>query len=178
MKPNLFADFVKGNDFGKYPAIIREGIALHRRIDTYIDNHPSVIELLNLLYSDLPKVSGIAVDLFFDHLLAKNWSMYNKFPLEIFVDDFFKYSDENNVYYSRTFEQVLDLIQKDNWITNYQYIEGLNFACTGLSNRISFENELKNGVSVFLKFEEIITQTFSTFIDDAIKEFKIDKFIL
>jgi acyl carrier protein phosphodiesterase len=173
MKPNLFGDFVKGNDFVKYPEIVREGIGLHRRIDSYIDHHPLVIDLLHLLYLDLPKVSGIAVDLFFDHILAKNWVLFHQTSLESFVAAFFEYKDENDVYYSDQFKQVLELIQKDKWIINYQTIEGLDFACKGLSKRISFENELKSGVNVFLEHEELITKTFNSFIQDAMIEFKI-----
>ena len=73
---NLYGDHVKGKKYSSYPSKIIEGILLHREIDHYIDNHPEVLALKKLLYSDLHKVSSIAVDLYFDHLLAKNWKKY------------------------------------------------------------------------------------------------------
>jgi len=70
MNANLYGDFVKGRDYSKYPLIIQGGITLHREIDDFIDHHPLVLELLHELYAPLPKVAGIAIDLYFDHLLT------------------------------------------------------------------------------------------------------------
>ncbi len=69
MLNNLFGDFVKGKDISRYPIEIQQGITLHRKIDNFIDRHPLVLELSHKLFADLPKVSAIAIDLFFDHLL-------------------------------------------------------------------------------------------------------------
>jgi len=54
MRTNLFGDFVKGSHFKAFPEIIKEGIQLHRKIDDFIDNHPLVLELLHVLYPQLP----------------------------------------------------------------------------------------------------------------------------
>ena len=85
MQPNLFGDFVKGKDLSRYPEKIQEGILLHREIDNYIDHHPVILELIHELYIPLPKVAPIAVDLYFDHLLAKKWSEFHSLRLEDFV---------------------------------------------------------------------------------------------
>ena len=61
---------------------------LRRRIDYYIDNHPSV-KAANL-YQELPKIAGIAIDLYFDHLLAIHWNNYHDKPLEL-LDDFYNF---------------------------------------------------------------------------------------
>ena len=91
MYSNLFGDFVKGNNFSKYTVDIQEGITLHRHIDNYIDRHPVVLELARFLYPKLPKVSGIAVDIYFDHLLAKNWRQFHTIELDDFLNEFESY---------------------------------------------------------------------------------------
>src|SRR5690554_7679267 len=69
MLANLFGDFVKGKDYTYLPQIIQDGVGLHRQIDDFVDRHPLVSELRLKLYKELPKIAGIAIDLFFDHLL-------------------------------------------------------------------------------------------------------------
>ena len=171
MRSNLFGDFVKGNKLENLPEIVSEGIRLHREIDSYIDNHPVVRELMHELYQYLPKVTGIAVDLYFDHLLAKDWNIYHPKTLDNFTHDFFNYKDISEVYFSKGFKELLYIIEKDSWLLNYQKIEGLDFACKGLSKRISFDNELKNGVLVFEENKELIENTFECFMKDAIVTF-------
>jgi acyl carrier protein phosphodiesterase len=171
MRSNLFGDFIKGSHLETLPEIIKEGVILHRGIDDYIDHHPVVVDLLNVLYPQLPKVAGIAVDLYFDHLLARDWEEYHKLPLEAFISDFFNYKDKSEAYFSNDFKKLLKIIEKGNWLINYQNIDGLEFACKGLSKRISFDNELKNGVNVFYKNKEIIEATFKIFIKEAIIKF-------
>jgi acyl carrier protein phosphodiesterase len=82
MQANLFGDFVKGKDYTHLPLKLQEGVTLHRKIDHYIDHHPAVLDLVHLLHDDLPKVAAIAVDIYFDHLLAKNWSKFHSIDYE------------------------------------------------------------------------------------------------
>src|SRR6188768_77560 len=78
MVGNFIADFVKGrvalNQFE--PAIIR-GIELHRAIDEYTDNHPVVTISKNRLRPTYRHYSGVIVDVFYDHFLARNWNTYH-----------------------------------------------------------------------------------------------------
>jgi acyl carrier protein phosphodiesterase len=50
MLANLFGDFVKGSKFNHFSVKIQEGIILHRKIDSFIDQHKDVLELKILLY--------------------------------------------------------------------------------------------------------------------------------
>jgi acyl carrier protein phosphodiesterase len=167
MLNNLFGDFVKGKDISKYPFPIQEGIILHRKIDHFIDRHPKVLQLNRLLFEDLPKVSAIAVDIYFDHLLAKNWSHFHNTDFIIFLEQFYKSVNLSNEFYTEEFKQMISKMIEVNWISYYPLLEGLDIACNGVSKRISFENKLKEGKSVFLKFESEIEITFREFMLDT-----------
>ena len=169
---NLYGDFVKGSDLTSFPSKVREGIQLHRQIDHYIDQHPKVRELLHQLYPHLPKVSGIAVDLFFDHLLAKNWSRFHSQSLREFTSNFYLLIPHLPDLYPLEFRYVLSKMEHDDWLFQYNSLEGLSMACTGLSRRIRFENNLSYAPSVFMKFETLIEQTFNAFMIDANLHFK------
>ena len=173
MQANLYGDFVKGKDYTNLPQKLQEGVTLHRKIDHYIDHHPDVVELVHLLQNDLPKVAAIAVDIFFDHLLAKNWSKFHSIDFESFVNNFYQSIDTSTNFYSEKFQFMLRKMQEDNWLLSYKDLEGLNLSCQGVSRRISFDNQLKNGLSVFLKHEVEIEKTFFIYMKDAISYFRL-----
>ena len=174
MQANLFGDFVKGKDYTHLPLKIQEGVTLHRKIDNYIDNHPAVLDLIRLLYNPMPKVAGIAVDLFFDHLLAKNWNQFHHQEIDEFIYQFYKSINTSTPHYSEHFQLMLVKMQEDNWLLSYKNLEGLNLSCQGVSRRISFENNLKNGVQVFKKYELEIEKAFFEYMKDAIPFFSTD----
>lgn len=172
MYANLFGDFVKGSDLSNYSPIVLKGIKLHRNIDKYIDNHPAVIDLMHQLYPHLPKVSGIAVDLFFDHLLAKKWSNFHTKPLDLFLEEFYQFDIGSNNDYTPEFREFVYHLKTKKWISYYSRSEGLERMCNGVSKRISFPNSLKDAPPVFYKFEKQIDSAFSKFMTDAIPHFK------
>ena len=154
---------------------------LHRDIDSYIDHHPITRAVLKPLYDLLPKVAPIALDLFFDHLLAKNWSRYHVHPLDEFVDDFFEYAllignqafEEKNFAYPKEFIELLQIIHSSKWLTRYQQLEGLEFACKGLSQRINFDNNLHEGPTIFTENESLIAISFHQYMKEAMERYGI-----
>jgi acyl carrier protein phosphodiesterase len=167
MYANLFGDHFKGTYFDHLPQIVQDGIKLHRSIDSYIDHHPKVIELMHQLYPELPKVTGIAIDLFFDHLLAKNWEDYHNDSLDIFLEKFYSFEPIFWKDYPLEFQEFIIKMRNYKWINFYNQIEGLQKACEGVSSRLSFSNELINAPIVFLKHEQEITNCFKEFMFEA-----------
>ena len=173
MISNLYGDFVKGRDLSHFSDKTRKGIVLHRAIDQYIDTHSEVRKLLHVLYPQLPKVSGIAVDLFFDHLLAKNWSNFHHLDLDSFLERFYRTLNTDNEEFTTEFKSMIKQLVKVNWISYYPEVSGLEKALHGVSSRISFANELKNGLPVFLENQKLIENTFEIYMRDAIVHFGI-----
>jgi acyl carrier protein phosphodiesterase len=176
---NLYADFVKGPVEKIENDSLRKAVLLHRSIDDFIDTDKVVHELKLKLYVELPKVAGIAVDLFFDHLLAKYWPKFHEQPLTVYLDHFFNraatiissFENRGEIFFSDFFKQLLYRIEKEEWILNYKKIEGLGFACSGLSRRLSFPNNLYTGPIVFQENEQLVSNTFFDFMEKAKKEF-------
>ena len=82
---NFIGDFVKGNQHEQFPEKVAYGIILHRRIDSFTDQHPLVRECIQLLRPGYGKYAGIVADIFFDHFLASNWDDYSVQPLRQFT---------------------------------------------------------------------------------------------
>lgn len=178
MLANLFGDFVKGKDYTHLPQIVQKGVTLHREIDDFIDHHPLILEILNdFLYDDLPKVANIAIDLYMDHLLAKYWNQFHELSLKKFEELFFKYAlspsnhtfknNENDYSYPKEYIGLLNIMHQKSWLSQYEKIDGLKMASSGLSKRISFDNNLNDAVIVFKKRELYIENVFFEFMKDA-----------
>lgn len=73
MLGSLVADFLRGSIDPALPAGVREGIALHRSVDAWTDAHPQVVAARGLFEPPYRRYAGILVDIWFDHLLARDW---------------------------------------------------------------------------------------------------------
>lgn len=74
---NFIGDFVKGSRLNSYPDGIRQGIRLHREIDSFTDSHEVVRETVTLLRPTFGRYSAILVDMYFDYFLALDFHVYS-----------------------------------------------------------------------------------------------------
>ena len=176
MHANLFGDFVKGGNLEKYAPIVQHGVRLHRAIDSFMDQHPAVKELAHVLSPDLPKVSGIALDLFFDHFLSKHWSDFHPEPLQEFLDRFYQYPTNSELYANERFLDMMSKMKRGKWISTYDTVEGIGKICEGVSQRISFPNALKKGRIVLEEQYDLIEKIFRIYMKDAIIYFDSHSF--
>jgi len=84
---SLIGDFVRGAIDPTLPPGVRAGIALHRSIDTYTDAHADVAAARALFVPPFRRYAGILLDVWFDHLLARQWARYGEGALEEFSDN-------------------------------------------------------------------------------------------
>jgi acyl carrier protein phosphodiesterase len=171
MHANIFGDFVKGKDLSMYQPIVQEGILLHRKIDSFIGEHQQVRDLSKQLSSSLPKVSGIAIDVYFDHFLAKHWDQFHERKLPDFLAGFYAYKLNESFYPNDYFHFVLFRLKSDQWLSKYIKISGVDRACKSLSQRLSFPNALVNaGIVLEMNYQEI-ERVFLDFMSDAQNHF-------
>jgi acyl carrier protein phosphodiesterase len=171
MHANLFGDFVKGKQFERYSSVVQKGVLLHRSIDNFIDTNEQVVNLMRKLYTDLPKVSSVAIDLYFDHLLARYWDEFHQVKLADYLTEFYTSKPTNWEEYPENFQQFIEKLKSYKWMNHYPSFEGLTKACHGVSSRISFENQLVEAPRIFLKKENEITAVFYDFMAAAQTEF-------
>ena len=78
----LCGDFVRGSDLSAYPPLVQFGIRCHRAVDTFTDQHDENRSARNLFVAPHRRLAGIAVDVIYDHFLAKDWNKYSDVPLQ------------------------------------------------------------------------------------------------
>lgn len=87
---NLLGDFIRGSlgtpaIHAAYPPAVREGMALHRRIDAYTDAHPRHRRSRQRWPAPWRRYGGILTDVLYDHYLCRHWQRFVHAPLTAFT---------------------------------------------------------------------------------------------
>jgi acyl carrier protein phosphodiesterase len=86
MLGSVIGDFVRGRIDPALPPKVRAGIALHRAVDAYTDAHADVVGARALFAPPYRRYAGILLDVWFDHLLARQWARLGEDDLDAFSD--------------------------------------------------------------------------------------------
>lgn len=137
MLGNFLGDFVKGSDLSALSDEHQLGVRLHRKIDSYTDNHPDVQELRRLFPKSIRRVSGIVIDIYFDHLLCANWQQFTHDELDKLLQNFYVEVEQHPHTQSERFQQVRQGLLKHKWLSNYQYSESCERSFLQIENRLN-----------------------------------------
>lgn len=83
----FLGDWLKGpldNHRDQWPEAVLRGVALHRRIDGWVDQQPEVAEATALLGPHYRRLAGPVLDIVFDHFLAQDFERLHQQPLADF----------------------------------------------------------------------------------------------
>lgn len=122
---NFIADSIKGKKYASYPESIQKGILLHRAIDSFTDQHEIVRKSTKRLHKYHGHYSGVIVDMFYDHFLAKHWEKYSSLPLETFVDNFYTLIKANFELLPATIQRMIPHMVSNNWLVSYRSLDGI-----------------------------------------------------
>ncbi|MBM3276968.1 MAG: DUF479 domain-containing protein [Candidatus Handelsmanbacteria bacterium] len=82
---SVLPDFAPPALLAALPPVFQSGIKQHRRVDLFTDAHPLFRRSRHRFPSPLRRFAGILTDVFYDHLLARNWSSHSAVPLPDFA---------------------------------------------------------------------------------------------
>lgn len=143
---NFIADAVKGNDYLNYSPGIRNGILMHRRVDSFTDSHPVVKESIKRLRPGYHKYAGVIVDMFYDHFLACFWDDYSDENLLDFTNHRFAVLINHYHILPQRIQRILPHMIRNNWLMAYASLDGLDKALTGISHRTAFVSRMEHAV--------------------------------
>ena len=166
---NFMADGVRGNKHLELHSEIQKGIILHRFIDTFTDAHPVFRQSTKRLHSNYHHFSGVIVDVFYDHFLAKNWNLYSDEKLEDYVANFYKSLDTNHNLLTEKALLMKPYMIQQNWLLSYQTIEGIEKILSQMDNRIKRESNMRLSVQELRLFYKEFEADFRIFFEDLRK---------
>jgi acyl carrier protein phosphodiesterase len=164
----LIADFLRGAVDPALPRGVRNGIALHRAVDTYTDAHPQVVAARALFDPPYRRYAGILLDVWFDHLLARDWNRYADTALPAFshaVQDLLATRTAELPPRMRSFAQYL---RANNLPEAYRELPVIDQVLRGLSQRLTRENPLAHALPIVQARAAAINRHFAAFFPDLV----------
>lgn len=157
----MMGDFVRGSIDPALRPGVRRGIALHRAIDSHTDGHHDIQALRRLFEPPYRRYAGILIDIWFDHLLARDFDRWSGIPLEPFSDGLL------GLLQART-EELPDPLQR---FTRYMHARRLPAAyarremisevLVGVSSRLRHANPLADGLIEISRLETELEEAFT-----------------
>lgn len=165
----LLGDFVKGHLPAGLPPDLASGVALHRAIDSYADRHPAFLASRARVSAGRRRVSGVLVDLFYDHLLARDWAEHGSGTLELFTTRLYAVLPGYSAVLPEKAREIADLMSTYDWLCGYRNVAAVGQAIDRMSiYRIRRANPLAGGIEEFLADEAGFEADFREFLPDAI----------
>lgn len=134
---NLLADIVKGADRQILNFQIQRGIECHQVIDKFTDNHIVVQRSKERIDSNYRRFSGVLVDIFYDHFLAKNWSDYSNITLDEFTAEIYESFQAYQGQIPAIVSAVINRVATEDWLGSYRSVVGVENTLARISKRIS-----------------------------------------
>ncbi|MFW5892537.1 MAG: ACP phosphodiesterase [Bacteroidota bacterium] len=166
MLGNFIADMVKGRQIEQFSREVVRGIRLHRKIDEYTDSHPVVSRSKDRIRAKYRHYSGVVVDMYYDHYLAKNWSDYSDEPLDLFVQSAYNVLMKNYVMLPKRAKFILPLMIGSNWLVNYADLKSFKRHMEGMAKRTHFESGMEHAVDDLKQHYNEFRNDFREFFPD------------
>lgn len=143
---NLMGDFVKGRlDNRPLPAGLLHGVRQHRAVDRLALDHPAVRRSKGRLDDCFGHTKGILVDIFYDHLLARNWSRWGHGRLDDFAGDAYRLLQQHENLLTETFRPVARRMVRYDWLTAYRDAGTIKTVLERIAQRLRRPNLLAQG---------------------------------
>ncbi len=170
---NFIGDFVKGKSWEDYGAEVQKGILLHREIDRYTDSHDIVTKTKERLRPKFSHYAPVIGDVFYDHFLASLWLDYCDIPLLEYTESFYSLTESYQDVIPDKARRMLFYMKQDNWLYNYQYVEGINRALTGMSRRTTFQSKMEEASKDLSAHYKAYEDEFVAFFPELVDHSKV-----
>lgn len=138
----LLGDFVKADFAGNFTPEIEQEIRIHRKVDGYTDSHPVVLAAKQEFDPLRRRYAGILLDMFYDHVLIANWSMYSDTPVEHLIARFYQALLDRRAMLPERLGRMLPYMVEHDWLGSYRDFSGVEIAVDRVSQRLSRNGDL------------------------------------
>ncbi len=136
---NQLGDFVKGRverfAHRGLTERLRTGIQMHRTIDAFSDRHPAVHRSKRILTPEYGRLSGVIVDVFYDHVLARRWAEHHPQPLSDYTQDVYRTLRGNLHRLPAGVHPLVKSMSRGDWLRGYASQRGIELALQGMAQR-------------------------------------------
>ena len=163
---NFIGDYVKGKKISGYPEEVKQGIMLHRKIDSFTDSHILTRSSKKIIAEKYGLYAGIVVDIYYDHFLSANWHLYSEIPLREYIHDRYRLLDSGFSIFPAGVKSWFPYFIKSNWLETYIHFNGLNMVFKRMSYRTSLPDHSDYAVSQLKENYDFLKENFIEFFTD------------
>lgn len=167
---NLLGDVVKGRvERYEHPGVterMRTGIRLHRTIDSFSDGHPIVRRSKQRIANRYGRLSGVIVDVYYDHVLAREWPAHADGTLADFAADVYRTMHENRERLPAEVHPLVDAMSGGDWLTRYADIDHVSRALRGMARRARVAAGIGTAAEELARDYDLVAADFAEFFPD------------
>ena len=167
---NLLGDYVKGRvERFQHPGLterVRTGIQMHRTIDAFSDRHAAVHRSKRILSADYGRLSGVIVDMFYDHVLARRWTEHHPRPLPEYAQDVYRTLESNLHRLPAPVHPLVTTMSRGDWLRGYASQRGIERALRGMAHRRPVAAEIGTAGRVLADHFDRFSADFDEFLPD------------
>jgi acyl carrier protein phosphodiesterase len=144
----------------------QRGIACHREIDVFTDQHPVFQRSRTRFHDGYRRFAAILVDIYYDHLLAQQWSDHVQVPLPQFVAGFYEELTLVRREIPAEVHPLLDHLRREDWLGANSTIVGPQGALLRVERRLSWRVDLSGAAAVFAREQSALAEDFREFFPE------------
>jgi len=161
---NLLGDFARGVDSAALPAPVRAGLLNHRAVDRFTDAHPLVREMKRYFSHKRRRFAGIALDIYFDHLLLEHWQQLEQGALEEVITGFYRRMEAGqSMMPGENMRRVTRRMIEYDWFGSYRDLDAVAESLDRVAGRIRFANDFDNAIEELQRNHDFIRDGFLEF---------------
>ena len=164
----LLGDFWRGAPDPAWPRALGAGVVLHRRIDVFTDAHAAVAAARALFDPPYRRYAGILLDVWFDHLLARDFERWTGTPLRPFVERVYATLGALDATLPAPFLMFAHRTAANDGLAAYADREHLWFVFEHIAARLSRANPVATAVPALEALERPIERAFATLWPDLV----------
>jgi len=150
----MLGDFIKGRQHLDLADDLMVGVILHRKVDAFTEEDPLIKRGKAFFERSQRRFAGIALDVYWDHCLAKNFDRYASEPLTVFVQRVYNTFKTHGGRYVEGYHLLTNAMIDYDWLNHYAHFDGVRRALQGLSRRRSFLEPLSDCVPSLERHQE------------------------
>ncbi|BCS32092.1 ACP phosphodiesterase [Luteitalea sp. TBR-22] len=167
---NLLGDFVKGRvERYAHPGVtprMRTGIRLHRAIDSFSDGHHVVRRTKQRIAHRYGRLSGVIVDVYYDHVLAREWPRHGEGDLQAFARDVYRTLQGNLPRLPGEIHPLVQAMTRGDWLSGYADIAYVERALRGMARRSAVARDIGTAGEELAAHYPSIADDFAEFFPD------------
>lgn len=161
----VVGDWIKGLLPAGLPADLARGVALHRAIDSHAESHPAFCRSRSRVSPARRRYAGILVDIFYDHLLARDWP--NTEPLNDTTRRIYAHLADFAPRLPAHARPAMARMAHEDWLGSYAGLPGIADVLQRMSQRARQPNPLAGGEAEFIADAPGFAADFTEWLGDA-----------